>query len=57
MRIKVGIAIYQLKAFFEGFCRPTHNFNFIKGTLHNQQKKIQRMNIEQAYNSRWSVQF
>ena len=41
--IKVGIAINQLKALFKGYFRPSQNFNFIKGTLHNQQKKIQLM--------------
>ena len=39
----MGIAIYQLKALFNGYCRPSQNFNFIKGILHNLQKKI-RMN-------------
>ena len=42
--IKVGIAIYQSKALFKGYCWPSFNFNFIKGILHNQQKKIQHMN-------------
>ena len=44
MRNKAGIAIYQSNALFKGYCRPSYNFNFIKGTLHSQQKKIQRMN-------------
>ena len=44
MRIKVGIAMYQSKALFKGFCHPSSNLNFIKGKLHNQKKKIQRMN-------------
>ena len=56
MRIKVCIAIYQSKALFKGYCRPSSNFNFIKGTLHNQIKKIQRMNgptiLDCLHNSR-----
>jgi len=44
MRIKVNIAIYQSKAIFNGYCCPSWNFNFIKGTLHNLKNKIQRMN-------------
>ena len=44
MRIKVGIALYQLKALFKGYCPPSYNLNFIKETLHNQLKKFQRMN-------------
>ena len=44
MRIKVGMAIYQPKTRFKCFYRPLENFNLIKGTLHNEQKKIQCMN-------------
>ena len=58
MRIKVGSAIYQSKALFKGYCRPSYNFNFIKGTLHNQQKKIQLMYgptiLDGLHNSRCS---
>ena len=44
MRIQVVIAIYQSNAIFKAYCPPSIKFNFIKGTLHNQQKKIQHMN-------------
>ena len=44
MKTEVGIALYQLNALFKGFYRPFQNFNFIKGTLHNKQKKVQHMN-------------
>ena len=44
MRIKVGIAIYKSKARIKDYCRLSYNFNFIKGSLHNQQEKIQCMN-------------
>ena len=40
----MGIAIYQSKALFKGYCHPSYNFNFIKGILHNFLKKVQRMN-------------
>ena len=52
----MGIAIYQSKALFKGFCRLSLNFNFIKRTLHNQQQKFQRMNspivLDGLHNSR-----
>ena len=54
--IKVSIAIYKSKALFKGYCHPSWNYNFMKGTLHNQQKKIQHMNgftiLDGLYNSR-----
>ena len=40
MRIKVGIAVYQLKALFKAYHRLAQNFNLIKGTLHNQQNQL-----------------
>ena len=56
MRFKVGIAIHQSIALFKGYFRPPYNFNFIKGTLYNLQKKIQRQNgtaiLEGLHNSR-----
>ena len=56
MRIKVGIAIYKSKALFKGYCHPSYNFNFIEGTLHSEQKRIQHMNgptiLDGLHNSR-----
>jgi len=43
MKIRVGIAIYQSKALFKGFCHPSYNFNFIKGILRNLKKKIHQI--------------
>ena len=40
MRIEVGVAVYQLKAHFKGWGRPSYNFNFIKGTLCNLQETV-----------------
>ena len=52
---------YQLKALFKCYWRPSQNLNFIKGTIHSQHKKIQRMNgptiLDGLTNSRWSDQF
>ena len=50
----VGIAIHQSKALFKGYCRPSENFNFIKGTLYNIKKEPAS---ERLGNSRWSAQF
>ena len=44
MRFKVVIALHQSKALFKGYCRPSKNFNFIKGILRNLQNKTQHMN-------------
>ena len=41
LRGYLPITIYQLKALFNDYCRPSQNWYFIKGTLHNQQKNIQ----------------
>ena len=55
-RFKVGIAIHQSKALFKGYCRPSSNFNFTKGTFYNLKKKIQRQNgsaiLDGLHNSR-----
>jgi len=52
----VAIAIHQSKAHFKGYCCPSENFNFIKGTVYNLQKKIQRQNgtsiLDGLHNSR-----
>ena len=42
MRIKAYVAIHHLKALFKAYCRLAKNFNFIKGTVRNVHKTVQR---------------
>ena len=39
MKTYVGIAIHKSKALFKGYCRPSLNFNRLKGTLINYKRK------------------
>jgi len=52
------VLLYINQSLFKGYCRPSSNFYFIIGTLHTQQKKIQRMNspinLDGLHNSRCS---
>jgi len=46
-----GIAVYQLKALFMGYCHPSLSFNFFKGHFTINKR---RSSYEQPYNSRLS---